>query len=45
MRANKNAQTAKYMNREPGSVIPAKAGIQYFFNVLWTLAYSRVTLG
>jgi len=28
MRANKNALFAIYMNREPGTVIPAKAGIQ-----------------
>ena len=27
MRANKNALFAKYMNKEPGTVIPAKAGI------------------
>ena len=28
MRANKDAQFAKYMNEEPRTVIPAKAGIQ-----------------
>jgi len=28
MRANKNALFPIYMNREPGTVIPAKAGIQ-----------------
>jgi len=28
MRANKDALFAKYINREPGTVIPAKAGIQ-----------------
>ena len=28
MRANKNALFAKYMNKEPRTVIPAEAGIQ-----------------
>ena len=28
IRANKNALFAKYMNKEPRTVIPAKAGIQ-----------------
>ena len=28
MRANKNTLFAKYINKEPGTVIPAQAGIQ-----------------
>jgi len=29
MRANRNALPAKYINGKPGTVIPAKAGIQF----------------